>query len=100
MIEGLIKENIIDTQEQWQNVSEEIRHEVIQQRNEAFSLYLKLSPLSKGDLKGPIDSKLLTGKPYSQTVVAILQLYSLETFIPQAINEAQKLGKKYESLNE
>lgn len=53
-------------------------------------MYLRLSPLSKGDLKGPIDAKMLTGKPYSQTVVALLYLYSLETFIPKAINEAQR----------
>ena len=30
VIEGLIKENIIDSQETWQNTTEEIRHEVIQ----------------------------------------------------------------------
>lgn len=90
MIEGLIKENILDTQETWQNQPEDVKHEVIHQRNEAFTLYLKLSPLSKGDLKVPIDSKLLTGQPYSQTVVAFLYLYSLETFIPKAINEAQR----------
>ena len=68
----------------------DVKQEVINQRNEALTLYLKLSPLNKGDLKGPIDSKLLTGKPYSQTVSTILYLYALETFIPRAINVAQR----------
>ena len=88
-MDGLIKENIIFTEQQWRTASPDIRQEAVQQRNEAFSLYLKLSPLNKGDIKEPIDSKLLTGKPYSQTVVTILYLYSLETFIPRAIFEVQ-----------
>ena len=62
---GLLQENILYTQEQWRTTSDDVRQEVMHQRNEAFNLYLKLSPLNKGDIKEPIDSKLLTGKPFS-----------------------------------
>jgi len=78
-------ENIIDSQEQLQNTIDDNKFEAIQHRNEAFALFLKLSPLSKGDLKGPIDAKVLTSQPYSQTVVALLYLYTLETFLPKLI---------------
>ena len=89
-MDGLVRENQLHTFEQFRTASEDVRHEAVVQRNEALSLYLHLSPLMKGVVNEPIDSKLLTGKPFSQTVTSILFLYALETFIPKAINEAQR----------
>ena len=55
IVDGILYENILETQKVWINVDEDIRNEVVAQRNYALNLFLKLTPLGQGNVNKAID---------------------------------------------
>lgn len=69
--------------------TETLRREVMQSRITAFEALFQLTGLSAGDLDDELQPEALHD-PKDNTTAAFLLIYSLETFLPEAVNKATR----------
>lgn len=87
---GIMKEHRLDLNRLWAGEDPAVQKMVIEERQNALETFFRVSGWCQGKVDDPIESKILSGQPYHPIVMTLLYIFSMETFLPSVMNEANR----------